>query len=80
MHTKHSNLVKIGKIIQQLRKEDGYSQEEFAYAAGIARTYMGRIERGEHNISIQHLIKIAFTLNIEVGKLIPPISQLKYPT
>ena len=55
----------------------GYSQEEFAYAVGIARTYMGRVERGEQNLSIQNLIKIALTLKIEVGELVPPIKQLK---
>jgi transcriptional regulator with XRE-family HTH domain len=79
MYTKHPNLVKIGKRIQALRKEKGYSQEEFAYMAGIARTYMGRVERGEQNISIQNLIKIAKCLKVEVGELIPAIIQLKSP-
>ena len=77
MYTKHLNLVKIGKRIQALRKQKGYSQEEFAYEAGIARTYAGRLERGEQNVSIQNLIKIAITLKVEVGELIPPIKQLK---
>lgn len=77
MYIKHTNLVKIGKKIQELRKSKGYSQESFAYAAGIARTYMGRVERGEQNISIQNLIKIALALKVEVGDLIPPIKQLK---
>lgn len=79
MYTKHPNLVKIGKRIQALRKERGYSQEDFAYEAGIARTYMGRVERGEQNISIQNLIKIALALRSEVYELIPPIKQLKRP-
>lgn len=77
MYKKHPNLVKIGKIIQRLRKSEGYSQEAFALDAGLARTYMGRVERGEQNISIQNLIKIALTLKVEVGQLIPKISQLK---
>ncbi len=55
----------------------GYSQEEFAYMAGLARTYMGRVERGEQNISIQNLIKIAIALKVEVGELIPPTKHLK---
>lgn len=79
MRTKHPNLVKIGKKIQHLRKESGYSQEEFACQAGIARTYMGRVERGEQNISIQNLIKIALALKVEVGILVPSIKQLKKP-
>lgn len=55
----------------------GYSQEEFAYESGLARTYMGRVERGEQNISIQNLIRIAIALKVEVGDLVPPIRQLK---
>lgn len=77
MYKKHPNLVKIGKIIQGLRKEQGYSQEAFASDVGLARTYMGRVERGEQNISIQNLIKIALTLKVEVGQLMPKINQLK---
>lgn len=80
MYIKHTNLIKIGKRIQVLRKEQGYSQEGFAYEAGIARTYMGRVERGEQNISIQNLIKIALALKVEVGELIPPIKQLRKPS
>lgn len=41
---------------------------------------MGRIERGEQNVSIQNLILIAITLKVEVGELIPPLKQLKTPT
>lgn len=77
MYTKHPNLIKIGKIIQGLRKSQGYSQEEFAAEAGLARTYMGRLERGEQNVSILNLIKIAIALKVEVGVLIPHISHLK---
>lgn len=80
MYIKHPNLVKIGKRIQTLRKEKGFSQEGFAYAANIARTYMGRVERGEQNISIQNLIKIALALKVEVSELIPPIKQLRVPS
>lgn len=77
MTDRHPNLVKIGKKIREARKNAGFSQEGFAYEVGIARTYMGRVERGEQNISIQNLINIAITLKMEVGALIPPISGLK---
>lgn len=77
MTDKHPNLVKIGKKIREARKKAGFSQEGFAYEVGIARTYMGRVERGEQNISIQNLINIAITLKVEVGSLIPSISSLK---
>ncbi|HAT2040432.1 TPA: helix-turn-helix transcriptional regulator [Legionella pneumophila] len=79
MKVKHSNLIKLGDKIRELRISKGYSQEGIADAAGMGRTYMGRVERGEQNISIQNLIQIAFALNVEVGFLIPPLSELKNP-
>ena len=77
MAQKQPNLIKIGKLIREARKEQGFSQEDCAAEAGLGRTYMGRIERGEQNLSIQNLIRIALTLKLEVGELIPPIRQLK---
>lgn len=77
MEKRHPNLVKIGKLIREARKAKGYSQEVFAAEAGLGRTYMGRVERGEQNISIQNLIQIAITLGVDVGMLIPSIRQLK---
>jgi transcriptional regulator with XRE-family HTH domain len=79
METKQPNLVKIGKKIRDTRKAKGYSQEDFAEAAQLGRTYMGRIERGEQNISIQNLIRIAITLKVEVWDLIPSLRELKIP-
>ena len=80
MTQRHPNLIKIGKLIREARKQKGYSQEGFAAEAGLGRTYMGRVERGEQNISIQNLIQIALTLKIELGMLIPSIRQLKPPS
>lgn len=77
MEKKHPNLVKIGKRIRAIREKRGYSQEEFAAAAQLGRSYAGRVERGEQNISIQNLIQIALTLEIEVGELFPPLKELK---
>jgi transcriptional regulator with XRE-family HTH domain len=79
MIEKQSNLIKIGKKIRELRKERKFSQENFAAAAGLGRTYMGRVERGEQNISIQNLIQIAFALKVQVGELIPALSELEKP-
>ena len=76
---KHPNLVKIGKKIREMRKLKGFSQEDFAAEAQLGRTYYGRVERGEQNISIQNLIQIALTLQVEVGELIPSLRQLKSP-
>ncbi|HBD7428749.1 TPA: helix-turn-helix transcriptional regulator [Legionella pneumophila] len=77
MKERHPNLVKIGKKIREIRKAKGYSQEAFAAQAQLGRTYMGRIERGEQNMSIQTLIQIAITLKVEVGELLPTLTELK---
>ncbi len=74
---KHPNLIKIGKKIREMRKLKGFSQENFAAEADLGRTYYGRVERGEQNISIQNLIQIAFTLRVEIAELLPPLRQLK---
>lgn len=77
MQIKHNNLKKLGQQIRKIREEQGYSQEDFAIEAGLDRSYMGGIERGERNIAALNLIKIAKALGVEVGELFPPIKQLK---
>lgn len=79
MEKKHPNLIKVGKRIRAAREKRGYSQEDFAAAAQLGRSYAGRVERGEQNISIQNLIQIALTLEIEVGELFPTLKELKTP-
>jgi len=75
-NSKHPNLVRLGKQIRELRKAKGYSQEDFAAEVGIDRSYMGGIERGERNVAMLNLIRIAKALKIEVGGLFPPINRL----
>jgi transcriptional regulator with XRE-family HTH domain len=76
MRKKHPALIKLGKRIRDLRKDKGFSQEDFAYEVGLDRTYMGSVERGERNIAAINLIRIAKTLKIEVGELFPSIRGL----
>ncbi|HTY13464.1 MAG TPA: helix-turn-helix transcriptional regulator [Candidatus Omnitrophota bacterium] len=59
----------MGGRIQTLRKKKQLSQEELAEQAGIHRTYIGAVERGEKNATIETLEKIASALNIKVGEL-----------
>ncbi len=75
-----SNLKKIGDMIRETRKNKGISQEGLAAISKLGRTYTGRVERGEQNISIHNLLKIAFALDVNVGELIPPIAELERPT
>lgn len=55
----------IGRNIARLRKRIGLSQEKLAEQAGLHRTYVGAVERGERNISVKNLAKIAQALNID---------------
>lgn len=76
MRKKHPALIKLGKKIRELRQAKGLSQESFADEAGLDRTYMGGVERGERNLATLNLIRIAAALNVDVGELFPPINTL----
>lgn len=70
--------VKIGEIdprkllgvrLAKLRKERGWSQEQLALESGIARSYLGGVERGQRNIALLNICKLANTLGIEPSEL-----------
>ncbi len=63
-------LLKIGDNIRTVRKQRGYSQEEFADIAGFSRSYYTEIETGKRNISVLNLIKIIETLKVSPDKII----------
>ena len=63
-------LVELGAAIRAERKAKGLSQEALAELAAIDRSYMGGIERGEHNIAIMNLIKIANALGVKTSDLL----------
>lgn len=62
-------LVGLGAVIRAERQAQGLSQEALADKANIDRSYMGGIERGEHNIAIMNLLKIAEALGTKVSTL-----------
>jgi transcriptional regulator with XRE-family HTH domain len=64
------HLRKIGDNIRRVRKQRGYSQEQFADVAGFSRSYYTEIETGKRNISILNLIKIIEVLNVDPNKII----------
>ena len=56
--------------LKKIRTEHGLSQEELADIAGLHRTYVGSVERGERNISIDNMERLATALNIQVQDLL----------
>jgi len=60
---------KFGNRVRKLRKDKGWSQEVFADECGLHRTYIGAIERGERNVSLNNIHAIAKALGISVKEL-----------
>jgi transcriptional regulator with XRE-family HTH domain len=56
--------------LQRLRVEKGLSQERLAFAAGIDRAYVGRVERGSENVTITTLKALAVVLTVRVADLL----------
>ena len=57
--------------MRELRTEMGHSQESLASACELDRTYIGGIERGERNVSLINIQKIASALGVPVKELFP---------
>lgn len=60
---------RLGLTIRRLRSKGGYSQEAFGSLVGLHRTYMGSVERGERNISLENIERIASALGLTSGHL-----------
>lgn len=51
--------VALGRAVRALREERGWSQEELAYQTKLHRNYIGRVERGELNLSFDRVVRLA---------------------
>jgi len=74
-HKKTALRIKFGEIVRQRRKSLGYSQERLAFETGLHRTYIGSVERGERNVSLENISVLAIALKCLPGELIPSISD-----
>ena len=63
-------LKRLGKRVRELRVEKGLSQEGLALAAGLDRSYVGGVERGQRNIAVLNLKKIAHALGVKPSQLL----------
>jgi len=64
---------KLGQKIREQRIVIGLSQEELADVSGLHRTYIGSIERGERNVSLQNIVLIARALSVSPSILLDGI-------
>ena len=62
-------LKSFGTRVRTLRQARGFSQETLADKCGLDRTYVGGIERGERNPSLQNIARIATALNVSLAEL-----------
>lgn len=58
-----------GNALRALRVERGYSQEELAERAGLHRNYVGGVERGERNVALENIVKLARALSVRTKDL-----------
>ena len=61
---------RLGINLRRLRTERGWSQEDFADRAGVHRTYVSDIERGERNPTVTVVERLARAVGVEVGELL----------
>lgn len=62
----------VGQNLRAIRLERGYSQEAFAETLGVHRTYLGGLERGERNLTLRSLERLADLLDVPVLDLLRP--------
>lgn len=61
---------KVGKKVREIRKQKGLSQEELAFRSGLHRTYISDIERGDRNVSVKNIDRIARALGVKPSELL----------
>ncbi|MBI3462985.1 MAG: helix-turn-helix transcriptional regulator [Planctomycetes bacterium] len=65
----HPGLIKFGMRVRAFRENAGLSQEQLAERAQIHRTYIGGIERGERNVGLKNILRIAGALGVAPAQL-----------
>ncbi len=65
-----TDLVTLGRRIREQRQQQGLTQEELAFRSGLHRTYVGSVERGERNLSVLNIIRLARALGIQPAELL----------
>jgi transcriptional regulator with XRE-family HTH domain len=64
-------LVRFGQRLREVRRQKGISQEKLADLAGLHRTYVSLVERGQCNVSLLNIEKLANALDVPLADLMP---------
>jgi transcriptional regulator with XRE-family HTH domain len=64
-----------GKAVRKFRTATGISQEALADLAGIHRTYVGDVERGERNISLVNMMRVASALRVHLSQIVQEMEK-----
>lgn len=70
MPSDHDLLREFGDRLRTARRQAGLSQEALAHEAGLHRTYIGSVERGERNIALFNILTLATVLGTDAGTLL----------
>jgi transcriptional regulator with XRE-family HTH domain len=73
MAEKNHLLISFGGNLKTLRLRAGLSQEDLAHKAGLDRSYVGGVERGERNVSLINMVKLARSLGVAASDLLVDI-------
>jgi len=64
-----------GASVRQRRQSFGLSQEALAHACGLHRTYVGGVERGERNVSLLNMVRLAEALSLKLSQLVETMER-----
>ena len=68
-------LGEFGKRVRQLRRAEGWSQEQLAEKSGLHTNYVGGIERGERNLSLLNIGRLAKAFRISASELLKGVGR-----
>ena len=75
MAEKKRPLVRFGENLRAQRLKSGLSQEQLAHQAGLDRSYVGGVERGERNVSLLNMVKLVNSLGIAMSELLEGVGD-----